>query len=68
MGLSELLGAPAIAMHIAGIALVVGRMLHGLHFNGYIGFQFRPLGMVITMSTTAVLALGLIVHALTQMV
>lgn len=67
MGLTEMLGAPAIAMHIAGIAFIVGRLVHGLHFNGHIGFWARPFGMLLTLITTLVLALGLIAHALVQL-
>ena len=67
LGLTEMLGAPALAVHLAGIAFIVGRLLHGLHFNGYIGFQARPLGMVLTLLTTAILSLGLIAHAIAQM-
>ena len=67
LGLTEMLGAPVIAVHIAGIAFIAGRLLHGLHFNGYIGFQARPIGMMLTLLTTGVLALGLIAHSLAQM-
>lgn len=67
LGLAEMLGAPALALHIAGIAFILGRLLHGLHFNGYIGFQARPIGMLLTLITTAVLSLGLIAHSLAQM-
>lgn len=67
LGLTEMLGAPAIAVHIAGIAFILGRLFHGLHFNGHIGFWARPLGMVLTLTTSGVLALGLIAHAISQM-
>ncbi len=67
LGLTEMLGAPAIAVHIGGIAFILGRLLHGLHFNGHIGFWARPGGMVLTLTTSGVLALGLIAHAISQM-
>ena len=67
LGLTEMLGAPAIAVHIAGIAFILGRLPHGLHFNGHIGFWARPGGMVLTLTTSGVLALGLIAHAISQM-
>ena len=67
LGLTEMLGAPGFAMHIAGLAFIVGRLLHGLHFNGLIGFWARPVGMLLTLLTTGVLALGLIAHAIAQM-
>lgn len=67
LGLTEMLGAPGYALHIAGLAFIVGRVLHGLHFNGYIGFWARPGGMLLTLLTTLILALGLIAHAIAQM-
>jgi len=67
LGLTEMLGAPAFALHIAGVAFIAGRLLHGLHFNGHIGFWARPIGMLLTLITTGVLALGLIAHAIAQM-
>lgn len=67
LGLTEMLGAPAFAVHIAGLAFIAGRLLHGLHFNGYIGFWARPGGMVLTLLTTVVLSIGLVAHAIAQM-
>lgn len=67
LGLTEMLGAPAFAIHIAGVAFIAGRLLHGLHFNGFIGFWARPAGMVLTLATTNLLSLGLIAHAIAQM-
>ena len=64
LGLTELMGAPGVALHAAGIALTVGRVVHGLHFTGRLGFRFRPIGMLLTLLTIIVLALGLIAHAL----
>ncbi|MDG1969834.1 MAG: MAPEG family protein [Paracoccaceae bacterium] len=67
MGLTEMLGAPSIALHVAGLAFIIGRVLHGLHFNGYIGFQARPAGMGLTLLVLIVLSLGLVAHAVVQM-
>ncbi len=67
LGLTEMLGAPAVAVHIAGLAFIIGRMLHGLHFNGYIGFWARPAGMLLTLATTLILALRLVAHSIMQM-
>lgn len=67
LGLTEMLGAPAFAVHGAGLAFIIGRLLHGLHFNGKIGFWARPVGMLLTLLTTGVLALGLFAHAIAQM-
>lgn len=67
LGLTEMLGAPSFALHLAGLAFIAGRVLHGLHFNGYIGFQARPLGMALNLLVQIVLALGLIAHAVAQM-
>ncbi len=66
LGLTEMLGAPGFALHIAGLAFIVGRLLHGLHFNGYIGFQARPVGMGLNLLVQIVLALGLVAHAIAQ--
>ena len=67
LGLTEMLGAPGFALHLAGLVFIIGRLLHGLHFNGYIGFQARPLGMGLTLLVQLVLALGLTAHAIAQM-
>ena len=66
MGLTEMLGAPSIALHVAGLAFIIGRV-HGLHFNGYIGCQVRPAGMGLTLLVLIVLSLGLVAHAVVQM-
>lgn len=67
LGLTEMLGAPGFALHLVGIAFIAGRLLHGLHFNGHIGFWARPAGMLLTLIATGLLALGLIFHAIVQM-
>ena len=67
LGLSEMLGAPAIALHVLGLMLLVGRVVHGLHFTGVLSHHFRPLGMVLTTLVIMITAVGLIGHALTSM-
>lgn len=65
LALVELQGAPGFAVHLLGIALLVGRILHG------IGLSVRPQimmlrvqGMLLTLIMIAVSALGLLVHAI----
>lgn len=63
LALAELIGAPGVAVHLAGAALTVGRLLHGLHFNGYGPMTFRLVGMATTLVVMILLALGLVGHA-----
>lgn len=62
--LAELTGAPGVALHLAGVVFTAGRLMHALHFTGRAGSNFRPLGMVATLTATAVLALGLVAHGI----
>jgi len=62
--LAEMLGAPAVAIHVIGVALLAGRIIHGLHFARVIGHNWRPVGMGLTLLSTTVLALGILAHAL----
>ena len=62
LALAEMLGAPAIALHVLGVLAVVGRLLHALHFMGKGPFVYRPVGMLFTLIVSGVLALGLVVH------
>ncbi|MEX2519843.1 MAG: MAPEG family protein [Paracoccaceae bacterium] len=64
LALTELIGAPGVVVHIAGAALAAGRLLHGLHFNGYGPMLFRMIGMAATLMVMFFLALGLVAHAL----
>ncbi|NSX55800.1 MAPEG family protein [Parasulfitobacter algicola] len=59
------LGAPAWAIHVLGVALTVGRILHGMHFvkQDAPGWQ-RTVGTMLTMLVLVLLALGLIAHAI----
>jgi len=53
--LLELQGASAILLHILGIALVIGRVMHYLQLTGAIKpLVFRSAGMVLTL--TAIIA------------
>ncbi|WP_340109882.1 MAPEG family protein [Pikeienuella sp. HZG-20] len=61
--LTEMLGAPALALHILGIALTGGRLLHGLHFTGRAPAAFRGAGMGATLLTMIILAIGLLILA-----
>ena len=63
--LTELAGAPAIAVHLLGIALVAGRALHAYGFASTPQkIILRQLGMVLTLGAIALAALGLLGHAL----
>ncbi len=62
LALAEMLGAPAVALHVLGVMIVVGRLLHALHFMGKGPFIYRPIGMLFTLIVSGVLALGLVVH------
>jgi uncharacterized membrane protein YecN with MAPEG domain len=66
LALSELIGAPAVAIHVAGGVFTIGRILHALHFTGLASAKFRMYGMILTLLTTGFTAIALIVHALTQ--
>lgn len=66
LALAEMLGAPPVALHVLGVMVVVGRLLHGLHFNGMGPFIYRPIGMLLTLLVSGILALGLVVHGAMQ--
>ena len=58
-------GAPAIAIHLAGITLTLGRLVHAIHFiaDDAPGWQ-RMYGTIATLAVLVLSALGLIGHAL----
>ncbi|SOH94440.1 hypothetical protein SAMN06273572_104139 [Monaibacterium marinum] len=58
-------GAPAMAIHIAGIVLTIGRLLHAMHFiaEDAPGWQ-RMVGTLATLIVLVFTAIGLIGHAL----
>lgn len=66
LALSEAQGAPAPALHLLGLALLAGRVLHavGLSADPQV-MAARVGGMVLTLTTLTVMAAGLFLHALT---
>ncbi len=62
--LMALLGAPAWLVHVFGLALTLGRVLHGLHFTrtDAPGWQ-RGAGAGLTLLVLVAASLGLIGHA-----
>lgn len=63
--IAELQGAPAIALHLVGLALVAGRVLHAIGFSRTP--QIMPLragGMLLTYSALLLGALGILAHGL----
>ena len=64
MVMSELMGSPAVALHLMGLTLVAGRVLHALGFAATPQkIILRQLGMLLTLLMMAVTALGLLAHA-----
>lgn len=63
-----LLGTPGWVVHLVGLALTIGRLLHGWHFmqDDAPGWQ-RGAGAGLTMLALLVASLGLIGHALAGM-
>lgn len=67
LGLSEGMGAPGWVVGVLGAAFLAGRILHGLQFVlDRPGFAWRSAGMVLTLITTGLAALGVIAHALVR--
>lgn len=65
LGLTEGMGAPGAALHAAGLTLIVGRVIHGLHFVAMPDrLILRAAGMLLTALAIVLLALGLIGHVL----
>jgi len=66
MALAEVqLATPPFVLHLVGIALVAGRVMHGVYFmRGAKALALRGAGMGLTVIAQGVLALGLIAHAL----
>jgi uncharacterized protein len=61
-------GAPALAIHILGVALVIGRIVHGMHFSkpGQPGWQ-RSAGAGLTFLVLLGASLGAIGHSMAAM-
>lgn len=65
LGLAEGMGAPALLLHIAGVMLLAGRVMHGAYFlAGARVFNLRFLGMMLTVVMIGGLGLALVVQAL----
>lgn len=63
--LVELTGAPAVAVHLAGLMLLVGRVLHALALSSETPKPaFRISGMLLTFTMLAVSAVALLAHAI----
>ena len=63
--LTELTGAPPLAVHTLGIAFVAGRVLHAAGFSATPQKMIlRQIGMVLTLLGITLSALGLILHGL----
>ena len=69
LGLAEAMGAPGWVLHLFGLMLVAGRLVHGIYFlTGARRMVLRVVGMQLTVGVIGVLALGLVFHALARMV
>jgi uncharacterized membrane protein YecN with MAPEG domain len=68
LGLAEGMGAPGWVLHVFGLMLVAGRLLHGGYFlAGAQRLNIRIVGMLLTVGMIGALALGLVFHALARM-
>ena len=68
LGLAEGLGTSAWVLHLFGLMLLAGRVLHGGHFIlGERWEQARSIGMLLTVSGIGALSVGLIIHSLIWM-
>lgn len=68
LGLAALLNTPPVALHLMGLTFTVGRFLHAYWFlNPSKNLMPRVSGMILTFASFAVLALGLIAHAMVIM-
>ena len=64
--LAELQGAPGVALHLLGVTLVAGRVLHAWGFSASPPvLAGRIVGMALTLLMIMITALGLLAHALT---
>lgn len=68
LGLAEGMAMPGWLLHLAGMMLLVGRGMHGLHFIAFPGrMGLRFWGMVLTIIPIAALAAGLVGHAVLRL-
>lgn len=67
LALAEGLDAPGWVLHLLGLMLVAGRLLHGWYFlTGAQVLRVRVAGMVLTIGMIGTLSLGLVFHALAK--
>ena len=65
LGLVEAQGTPGFVVHILGLMLLMGRVLHGIGFSASPPkMNLRVLGMFLTLLMLLLSALGLIAHSL----
>lgn len=65
LGLIEMQGTPIYVVHGLGVALTLGRVLHGFGFSSTPQvFWARISGMLLTLCMLALSALGLVFHGL----
>lgn len=65
LALVELSGAPSLAVHVLGMMLFAGRLIHAWGFSASPPVMgARVLGTALTLTMVLVSALGLLVHAL----
>lgn len=65
LALSEGMGAPALLLHLAGIMLIAGRVMHGAYFlSGARRLNLRFVGMMLTGVVIGGLGLALVWQAL----
>jgi uncharacterized membrane protein YecN with MAPEG domain len=61
----ELQGSPTIAVHLLGLMLFAGRLLHAMAFWVHpMNFRYRTWGMILTTAMMAFGGLGLVLHSL----
>ena len=64
LGLAEAQGAPVIAVHLLGLMLLIGRVLHGVALSRAGPWMLgRVGGMLLTLMMIGTTALGLLLHA-----
>jgi len=65
IALTEAQGAPGIAVHLLGLTLLAGRVLHAVAFLGTrMNIPVRIAGMVLTFSALFFSSAGLLLHGL----
>jgi uncharacterized membrane protein YecN with MAPEG domain len=68
MALAETMGMPGGILHLLGLTLLAGRVLHGWYFlTGATRLNVRIAGMLMTFGVIGVLAVGAVFHGLARM-